>query len=187
MTLCGTARAQSDIKAMLKQIAKLEIYIMDLEKGYKIAREGLATIGEIKHGEFNLHSLFFSSLKTVNPAIARYSKIAEIISGQVSIMQQFKNLLKIQGGFTSTEIVYIREVYDHLTEESGKSLNELIEVLTDGRLEMTDDERIKRIDNIYSDMKDKYAFSQHFSNKASQLIQERNSLIGENNFLKAME
>ena len=70
-TLYGGLRAQSDIQAMLKQIAKLEIYIIDLEKGYKIAREGLTTIGEIKKGEFNLHSLFFSSLESVNPVVAK--------------------------------------------------------------------------------------------------------------------
>ena len=76
--LCsGFAHAQSDIQAMLKQIAKLEIYIIDLEKGYKIAQEGLTTIGEIKKGEFNLHSFFFSSLESVNPSVAKYSKIAD--------------------------------------------------------------------------------------------------------------
>ena len=186
-SVCGAARAQSDIKAMLKQIAKLEIYIIDLEKGYKIAREGLTTIGEIKNGEFNLHSLFFSSLKTVSPAIARYSKIAEIISDQVSIVQQFKKLLKIQTGFSSTEITYITSVYNHMTDECSKDLNALIAVLTDGEFEMTDDERIKRIDQIYSDMKDKYAFTQHFTIQSSQLIKERNSEVMENNFLKAME
>ena len=89
------AEAQSDIKAMLKQIAKLEIYIQDVEKGYKIAQAGLTTINEFKHGEFNLHNLFFSSLKTVNPKVLKYERIAEIIADQISIINQFKTISKI--------------------------------------------------------------------------------------------
>src|SRR6202790_2696983 len=93
-TLCGRLHAQSDIQAMLKQIAKLEIYIVDLEKGYSIAKEGLTTIGEIKNGEFNLHSLFFNSLQKVNPSVAKYSKIAEIIADQIAILSDFKPMIR---------------------------------------------------------------------------------------------
>jgi hypothetical protein len=186
-TACSVTRAQSDIKAMLKQIAKLENYIIDLEKGYKIAREGLATIGEIKNGEFNLHSLFFSSLKTVSPAIARYLKIAEIISYEVSIGQQFKNLLKAHAGFSPSEIAYIQQVYDHLTNECSKNLDALMEVLTDGKLEMTDDERIKRIDRLYRDTKEKYAFTLSFTQKANSLDLERKNQMQEMEMIKILE
>ena len=57
---------------------------------------------------------------------------------------------------------YINTVYSHISSECTKSLNDLIAVTTDGTLEMTDDERIKRIDGIYDDMKDKYAFTVEF-------------------------
>ena len=86
-------RAQGDIQAMLKQIALLAVYMKDLEDAMKIAKDGLTTISEIKNGEFNLHSLFFSSLQSVNPSVAKYSKIAEIISDQVAIVSNFKNLI----------------------------------------------------------------------------------------------
>jgi len=182
---CGAARAQSDIQAMLKQIAKLEIYIIDLEKGYKIARQGLTTIGEIKNGEFNLHSLFFSSLKTVSPAITKYSKVAEIISDQLSIVNQFKMILKRP--FTPTEIAYITSLYNHMSDECSKDLDALVAVLTDGELEMTDDERIKRIDGIYRDTKEKYAFTSSLTIKTNHLITERNKISNEMQILKTLE
>lgn len=189
-TLCGSIRAQEDIQAMLKQIAKLEIYIVDLEKGYSIAKEGLTTIAEIKNGEFSLHSLFFSSLQKVNPVVARYSKIAEIIADQVSIVSQFKNLLRkisSEGGINDRELKYINTVYSNLSDECSKSLNALIAVTTDGTLEMTDDERIRRIDRIYDDMKDKYAFTRDFANKSGLLIDERTNEKQESELLKTLE
>ena len=189
-TLCGSTYAQEDIQAMLKQIAKLEIYIVDLEKGYSIAKEGLTMISEIKNGEFNLHSLFFSSLQKVNPLVAKYSKIAEIIADQVSIVSQFKNLLSQinnSGKINAPELSYVNAVYSNITDECEKSLNALIAVTTDGNLEMTDDERIKRIDGIYDDMKDKYAFTMDFTNKSSLVIDGRINETRESNFLKSLE
>jgi hypothetical protein len=188
--LYGTAHAQEDIQAMLKQIAKLEIYIVDLEKGYSIARQGLTTIGEIKNGEFNLHSIFFNSLQTVNPLVAKYSKIAEIIADQVSIVSRFKNLIaQINSSrmINARELSYINAVYSHLTDECTQNLNALIEVTTDGRLKMSDDERIKRIDGIYNDMKDKYAFTMDFTNQSDLLIDGRMNDMRESGFLKSLE
>ncbi len=189
-TLCVTVHAQEDIQAMLKQIAKLEIYIVDLEKGYSIAKEGLTTISEIKNGEFNLHSLFFSSLQKVNPMIAKYSKIIEIIADQVSIVSQFKNLIaqiNSTGKINARELAYVNAVYSNITDECDKSLNALISVTTDGTLEMTDDERITRIDVIYDSMQDKYAFTMDFTNKSGSLIDRRINETRESEFLKSLE
>jgi hypothetical protein len=189
-SLCSAVKAQSDIQAMLKQIAKLEIYIIDLEKGYKIAREGLTTIGEIKKGEFNLHSLFFSSLQSVNPSVAKYSKIAVIISDQLSIISSFKSLIQHiirSGKLTNPEMQYVETVFTNIVNECTKHLNALIAVTTDGTLEMTDDERIKRIDGIYDDMEDKYAFALSFTSKTGLLIDQRNDEANEFGLLKTLE
>jgi hypothetical protein len=188
--LCRDVRAQSDIQAMLKQIAKLEIYIIDLEKGYKIAREGLTTIGEIKKGEFNLHSLFFSSLQSVNPSVAKYSKIAVIISDQLSIISSFKSLIQYlneSGKLTNSEMQYVETVFANMENECTKNLNALIAVTTDETIEMTDDERIKRIDGIYVDMEDKYGFSQSFCDKANQICLLRNDEANEFGLFKTLE
>ncbi len=189
-TLCGSVHAQADIQAMIKQIAKLEIYIIDLEKGYSIAKKGLTTIGEIRNGEFNLHSIFFSSLQSVNTSVARYSKIAEIISDQLAIVSNFKTLIKNlnnSGRLTTNEMNYIGSIYSNMSNECTKNLNELITVITDGKLEMTDDERIKRIDIVWSDMNDKYAFTQSFVRDSGYLNNARNSETNETQFLKSLE
>ncbi|HMH35210.1 MAG TPA: hypothetical protein VK543_19375 [Puia sp.] len=181
--------AQSDIKAMLKQITLLGIYIRDLEKAIVIAREGLKTIDEIKHGEFNLHNMFFSSLRSVNPAVVKYSKVAEIIVDQLAIVSDFKNLLdrlNSSGKITKAELSYVTAVYSHISDECSKSINDLIEVTSDGKLEMTDGERIKRIDGIYSAVKDKYAFTKSFTSNADRVARERIREPIENQLLKSL-
>jgi hypothetical protein len=68
-------------------------------------------------------------------------------------------------------------VYSGVIIESLKDINALIEVITDNELQMTDDERIKRITALNTDMQDKFMFSQSFVNDANILsVQKQHQL-----------
>jgi hypothetical protein len=170
-------------KYLLQQIAALQLYIGYAKKGYSIARQGLNTIGDIKHGEFDLHKDYFISLKTVNPKIKKYSKVAGIVLLQVNIIKIYKEAaedLKQSGSLNSGEINYINGVFDRLIDDCAKTIDALITVTKSGQLEMKDDERLKQIDALYRDMQDKYTFVQDFSNEARLLaisrISEQNNI-----------
>lgn len=163
-------------KYLLQQIAALQVYIGYVQKGYSIASQGLSAISDIKNGEFNLHKDYFNSLKSVNPKIKSYSKVADIIALQVNIIKTYKEAakqLKQSGTFKADEISYINGVFERLMDDCAKTIDALITVTTSGQLEMKDDERLKRIDALYSDMQDKYTFVQGFSNEAKLLAASR--------------
>lgn len=152
-------------KVLLQQIAALKVYIDAAQKGYSIARKGLRMVGDLKRGEFNLHSVYLNSLKKVNPKIKNYARVAEIIDLQRKIVRDYKRLFSDlnQGDlFHGNELDYIKRVFDRLTASCSNTLDELIEVTTDAKFEMKDDERIKRIDRLYETMKDNYNFFQNF-------------------------
>ncbi|HRO41749.1 MAG TPA: hypothetical protein PLY79_10310 [Ferruginibacter sp.] len=163
-------------KYLIQQIAALQVYIGYAKKGYKIAKEGLNTIGGFTKGEFNLHTDYLNSLKSVNPEVRRYVKVAEIIALQVKIIQNYNRTyrqLNSSDAFSEDELAYIGRVYSRLLDDCDKTLDELITITTDGKLEMKDDERIERIDKLYLDMQDKFTFSQSFSNDAKSLAASR--------------
>ncbi|MFN0292722.1 hypothetical protein [Pedobacter helvus] len=159
-------------KYLLEQLVALKMYAGYLKKGYDIVGNGIGTVKDIKNGEFSLHSTFFSSLKSVNPAIRKNAKVASIISLQVSIIKAFKNIgdndeLKL------SDNQYILGVKDRVTEDCLDDMEELLLVITSGRLELTDDERIERLDSIYERMRDKAAFAQSFTAQVNLLINQR--------------
>lgn len=159
-------------KYLLQQIAGLQVYIGYVHKGYSIAKQGLNTISDVKNGEFNLHKDYFNSLKSINPKIKNYSKVANIISLRVSIIKIYKEAerqLKQSRSFNKDEINYINGVFERLMADCTTVMDELIAVTTRGQLEMKDDERLKRINALYSDMQDKYTFAQTFSNEVKLL------------------
>ena len=163
-------------KYLLQQIAALQVYIGYAKKGYSIVTGGINTIRNIKNGDLNLHRDFFNSLKNVNPAIRRYAKVADIIAYQVKIIKQTKGTLqqiRETKQFTETELDYCKQVFDNLLDECMNRVEELILVTTSGKLEMKDDERLKRIDRLYADVQDKYSFTCAFSEDMGILAVQR--------------
>jgi hypothetical protein len=168
----SSASAQnSAILAMLKQISLLETYIGYLEKGYDIARKGLKTIGDIKDGHWKMDTRFFNSLKNVNPKIKGYVKVAAIMDEQVQIVKLCSQLKK--QAFNNDEVSYINSVVENLLNACETLVDELINVITDQKLQMSDDERIKGIDRIYDEVQDQYSFIKSFSEQAKLLIRGR--------------
>ncbi|HCT23873.1 MAG TPA: hypothetical protein DIW54_11315 [Chitinophagaceae bacterium] len=163
-------------KYLLQQIAALKVYLGYAKKGYNIVNGGITTIKNIKNGDLNLHRDFFNSLKNVNPAIRRYAKVADIIAYQVKIIKQTKGTLqqiRETKQFTETEMDYCKQVFDNLLDECMKTVEELILVTTSGKLEMKDDERLKRIDRLYTDVQDKYSFTCSFGEDMGILAVQR--------------
>jgi len=164
------------IKNLIKQIALLEVYIGYLEKGYDIAKKGLTTISDIKNGDLHLHMDNFNGLKTVNPKIRTYAKVADIVALQLQIVQVYKKTtsqLKSNDLFNSNELDYVYNVFTKLLEQCSFVIDELISLTKYGGYEMKDDERLKRIDALASDMQDKYAFAQNFGQGAQVMCLQK--------------
>jgi len=153
-------------------MALLQLYIGRIEKGYQIAQEGLTTIGNIKNGDLNLHAAFYNSLSAVNPEIKKYSKIGIIISDQLFIAHNFRKVLEIKH-LTLDEVRYVQTIYLNMIYACTNSLNELINVVSDGGYQMHDDDRIKRIDGIYDEMERKVALTKIFTRDVSILSGQR--------------
>ena len=177
-SLMGTVFNQggTQMDYYLQQIAALGVYTKDLKSGYKTVSNGLNTIHDAKNGEFNLHQAYFNSLSNVNPAIKSDPKVSGILTYQTEITTCFNNMFTAVNGskqLTADEVNYLKTVYNNLLTRCNNDLDELSIVITNGKVQMKDDERIKRIDKLYTDMQDKYQFARNFSNQAIVLTVQR--------------
>ena len=162
------AQKKTRIKYLLQQVAALEVYIGYARKGYAVAKDGLDLIGDIKKGDLNLHSIYFNSLKKINPRVAQYAKVADIISCEVTMVKSYKsafNRMKQSGQFTEKEIRYIYSVFTKMLGDAADITVQLVALITPGEYEMKDNERLQRIEALYTDMLDKLRDVQHFSNE----------------------
>lgn len=140
-------------KYLVEQIAAFRLYASYLQKGYKIAKEGTGLIGNITNGEFSLHQLFFTGLRHVNPAIRSYGKAAEIVSIQASIIatcDSARTRASVGRQFSRQELDMIGGVCSSLLVDVDKTVEELMDVITDDNLQMSDDQRTERINRIHA-------------------------------------
>jgi hypothetical protein len=174
------AFSQNRATVILEQIAKFEVYLSYLKKGYDIVNKGLTLIGDIKHGDFNLHKDYFNSLDQVNPQIKSDVKIAAMIAMQVEMLSSYKayyQQFRASGVFTNQEINYFYSVFTTLLNDVAEDITELTNVVTDGQLQMKDDERINRIDKLYTGMTGKYNFLYSFADQVQvQSLQRQKEL-----------
>jgi len=164
---------KTQIEYLVNQIAAYKVYTDDLEKGYRIVSGGLTSIEQWKHGEFNLHDTFFASLKKVKASVAGNRKVKQTLLLVDEMQNNFVNILSLKN-FNAEEMNYLRRVRQKVSVFANASLDELSNVLEDSFFQMTDDERITRIDAIYEKTKDEYEFVQSFAIDAAMISQQRN-------------
>jgi hypothetical protein len=167
---------KTKLKYIAKQIAAFQIYAGYLKQGYKIVDEGWSMVNDIKHGDFDLHNNYFNSLKQVNPSVSSYCKVDDITTLQTEILQvndAIKKMVADNANLQPEEKEYINKVMSNLLNKCANDLDELTILTTNGAAEMKDDERLKRIDNLYIDMQDKYSFATHFKNSVQILALSR--------------
>lgn len=159
-------------KELLLQIAALQVYIDYAKKGYSAVSKGLNFIGDAKRGEVNLHGAYFTSLLKINPKVRNYYKAAEILSMQIKIMKLYKKTCAdLQAGdlFHGSEMDYIERSFKRLLENCSDTLDQLFVLTTDSKLELKDDQRIQRIDELHKTMLEDYNFCISFSRDAKLL------------------
>ena len=159
-------------KYLLNQIAALQVYISYAKKGYGVVSDGLDVVRDISSGEFDLHSAFISGLAKVNPVIAKDVRVAEIVEMQVGVLKSF-SALRGSGLLTADQLGYVTEVADGVILNGYHDLSELLLVISSGKLELGDQERLIRLNEIYERMLDKSGFTLSFSAEVRALVRQK--------------
>lgn len=185
--------AQADeIAQLLLNVEKLTQFrqiLSDMKKGYDVVFTGYNTIKGISEGNFNLHRTFLDGLMAVNPEIAKYRRVADIVRYQGDLLREYRRAYdrSVQGGrFSPQEIRYMSGVYRNLLDRSVGGLDELLMVITADRLRMSDQERLDAIDRLYVDMQEKLIFLRDFNRRLSSLDTYREKAQKESQLIDRM-
>ena len=185
MALCGISyigKAQSDEAQQLllnwEKLTQFKKILQNMYNGYKILHAGYTSVKDISQGNFTLHKTFLDGLMQVSPGVRKYKRIGDIINYQFQIVKEYKvafNQFKNDKQFTVSEISYLESVYKNIFEESLRALDELVMVITAGKLRMSGDERLQAIDKIYASIENQYSFLRDFNGNTALLSMQRKS------------
>jgi esterase/lipase len=172
----GQSQEAKQLLLNVEKLAQLKQMLQQMKSGYQILSKGYNAIKDISQGNFNLHKDFLDGLLEVSPSVRKYKKVADFINFQVKIVKESKNALtefKGRKQFTAAEIEYLVNVHANLLSESLQNIEDLAMIITAGKLRMSDDERLKAIDNLYDEVVDQYSFLNEFNNSTAVLALQR--------------
>ncbi|SEW15911.1 hypothetical protein [Chitinophaga arvensicola] len=156
----------------LKQIAMLQIYIGLVKDGYKAVDNGLKTITRFKNGEFDLHSLYYSSLKAVNPEVRKYPAAVKTYEDAAYMSRQIVAIKKAVTNLPSLDAdtkYFVLRSFDKLSADIEVNLGDLDDVLAAGQYQMKDDERISRITKIAAKSQSQLDFMRNMADESRAL------------------
>ncbi|ALL05619.1 hypothetical protein AQ505_09005 [Pedobacter sp. PACM 27299] len=150
---------------LLQQITALQLYAGYAKKGYEIVGSGLGVVQSFTGGEFSLHRAHISSLKQISPSVRAHVKTEELTALLRSMDQAFD-------GIPLGDLrVYVLGVKVQVMDQCRSDLDELLTIMISGKLEMSDDERIFRVQRIRQSLGEKYVFVLDFSKQVWLVIQ----------------
>jgi len=193
--MASSCRAQSTgdlIQQLLldvQKLSELKTILQDMKKGYEILDRGYTEIRDIAQGRFNLHKTFLDALLAVSPSVRNYYRIDAILDGEYALVREYQQGRQEAHGcglFTGPELGYFDGIYSTLYNRSLQSLDELAMVVTDGELRMSDAQRLRSIDRVYTEISGQLKAACQLRQEAALQMAQRQHEKNELNFLKSM-
>jgi hypothetical protein len=159
------AQKKTQKKYLLQQIAALQLFSGYLKQGYQIATKGMTSISSSLDTENGLHEAYYHRMETASPVVKTNDMVEEIMVWQRDILFQLQEISRISG-FTTDEKKYLSNVRSAVLNDCDQQLNSLQMIVTDGKIEMSDAERLGLITKIHTVMMDNYRFASGFAAQA---------------------
>jgi len=163
---------KTQIKYLHKQIAALAVFIHDLDKGYTILHAGTGLISWLQQEDQEQHKDYFASLLVAKPAVANDPRISSIREWAVMIGEADKASLASANGqwLRKDEVDFIQRMVKSVQAELYDHLSLLDKLIGGGYWEMSDAERMARIEDLYQAMRGLLRFSLRLRDTIEKMI-----------------
>lgn len=158
------AQKKTQKKYLLQQIAALQMYSGYLKQGYKIAKGGLGYISGSLKDEFTLHNTYYDKLKAASSVVKNNPQVDDILIWQRDILTSANELEQVRF-LTASERQYIGKVKQAVLADCDEQITSLQVLLTNGKLKLTDGERVSRLNDIHLSMQSNHRFMADFTGR----------------------
>jgi hypothetical protein len=135
----------------IEKLAQMKAQYQTMVNGYRTLQQGYHQVSETVKGNYLLHKDYLDGLLVVSPAVSQYGRIKTIVERHAMMVDEYKIiLLQLQAGslLKPTEIKQMKISMTALVNASGAAVDEMLIILTPGKLRMNDEERIGVINRL---------------------------------------
>lgn len=161
----------ADVAVQKVQNATIGLQNVQKEIENELSQLKLGEIGDWEQKIKDLYSEYFQELWQVKDAITYFQEITTIIAQQQRLVSEYKQayqLIQQDKNFSPVELTYMAKVYGGIINESVKSLDEIVTLLTSFSVQMSDAARLRIIRQASADIERDTDDLRNFNNEAIQ-------------------
>ncbi len=165
-----------DLKIQRLQTQTIWLQIAQKEMENAMTALKLDEIADWVQKQKDLYTAYYNELWQVKEVIAGYDKVQHIITLQTKILNEYNSayaLFKQDKNFSAAEISWMYNVYSGIISESLKNVEQAMLVVNAFITQMSDEERMKIIDDANAGMQKNYNDLRQFNSQNIQLSLQR--------------
>ncbi|MBL7710485.1 MAG: conjugal transfer protein TraI [Chitinophagaceae bacterium] len=175
----------------IQQIQNKTIWLQNAQKTMEntMSKLKLAEINDWVEKQRKQYQDYFQELRTLKLSLGTYHRIKDIINNQLALVRSYKAawaLFRQDKNFSAAELDYMSGVYSGILSESVKGLDQLLLLVTDLKVQMSDAGRMDMINSTASRMEQSFIDLQHFNQQNKLLSIQRSAARGEIEYVKRL-
>lgn len=155
LILVLSANGQSvEIKQLLlniEKLAQMKAQYQTMVQGYRTLENGYRQVNDLAKGNFLLHQDYLDGLWAVSPSVRQYGRIQLIMQRHRQMVDEYRMVIQqMQSGkiLKAEELQKMKSSLAAVINRTSSTIDEMMLVLTPGRLRMNDEERIGLINQV---------------------------------------
>jgi len=166
----------ADLAVQQAQNATVDLQNAQKELENQLSQLNLGEIGDWEQKIKDIYSDYFTELWKVKTVITDFKEITGIIAQQKDLLaeyQQAYSRIQQDKHFSPSEVAYAYNVYSGIISESVKSVDQIVNILTSFSFQMTDEARLRLINNASTDIQRQTQDLRAFNNQTAQISLQR--------------
>jgi hypothetical protein len=174
----GIIKVIKAVDLRIQRIQNETIAAQNVQKGIETQMQQLK-LGEIAgwiDKQKELYRNYYEELYKVKSAVSYYKQVKDIVSSQVQLVNEYKramSLVKADKHFSSSEIDFMRRVYEGILDQSAKNIDRVYMVVSSFTMQMSDSERMKIIREASEKLEANKNDLRQFNQQAARLSLQR--------------
>lgn len=175
----------------IQQLQNKTIWLQNAQKTMEnnLSKLKLTEISEWVEKQRKQYDEYFLELRKLKSSLGYYHKIKDVINNQLALVRAYKAawaLFRQDKNFSAAELDYMSGVYSGILSESVKGLDQLLILITDFKVQMSDAGRMDMINSTASRMEQSFIDLQQFNQQNKLLSIQRSAARGEIEYVKRL-
>jgi len=182
------------IKAIDLKVQRMQnqtIWLQNAQKSIEneLSKLRLSEISGWSDNQRQLFSSYYDELWKIKSTIAYYQRIKDVAARQVALVNNYHqawNLLRQDQHFNAAELQQMTSVYTGILTASERNLDDVMNVVSSGKTQMSDEQRLELINRAADRLDENYSDLTRFNTENQMLSLQRSKSLGDTKTTKQL-